>query len=294
MAIIKCPECGRDVSSQAKECVHCGCKIKVCPECGKALFETVGICDGCGYAFTVEKSIVKDSATSETKDEKTLKLEQRILSNAKIDKGMSIAKRVIDVLSILFFLVCVLTPVVFRNIPVTVQKIIMFFGYFGLMGMYVPFAIGDAAFGLYSTVGLSNWMLREGIDSKAYMKKYGFEAFERNADIDMRHIDRMESLRLATFFIDNRREVIWTVIADVLKIWRAALIFPLIPWIFGFIDILTSGASLTAAMFFTPLTISVAVLFTVFSIARFVIDYLQGNRAEAYIEKIKSEAHSAR
>lgn len=27
MALIKCPECGRDVSSSAKSCIHCGCPI---------------------------------------------------------------------------------------------------------------------------------------------------------------------------------------------------------------------------------------------------------------------------
>ena len=24
MALIKCPECGREISSQAKQCIHCG------------------------------------------------------------------------------------------------------------------------------------------------------------------------------------------------------------------------------------------------------------------------------
>lgn len=28
MAIIKCPECGKDISDKAKECIHCGCPIE--------------------------------------------------------------------------------------------------------------------------------------------------------------------------------------------------------------------------------------------------------------------------
>lgn len=28
MAIIKCPECGREVSSKAQACIHCGCPIE--------------------------------------------------------------------------------------------------------------------------------------------------------------------------------------------------------------------------------------------------------------------------
>ena len=39
MALIKCSECGKEVSSSAKTCPHCGIKInfKKCPECGKKL-----------------------------------------------------------------------------------------------------------------------------------------------------------------------------------------------------------------------------------------------------------------
>ena len=39
MALIKCPECGRDVSSTAKACPNCGAPIDTairCPKCGSA------------------------------------------------------------------------------------------------------------------------------------------------------------------------------------------------------------------------------------------------------------------
>ena len=28
MAIIKCPECGKEISDKAKTCIHCGCPIE--------------------------------------------------------------------------------------------------------------------------------------------------------------------------------------------------------------------------------------------------------------------------
>ncbi|MEG1028094.1 MAG: zinc-ribbon domain-containing protein, partial [Oscillospiraceae bacterium] len=28
MALIKCPECGKEISDKIKSCIHCGCKIK--------------------------------------------------------------------------------------------------------------------------------------------------------------------------------------------------------------------------------------------------------------------------
>lgn len=39
MALIKCPECKREVSSTAKACPHCGAPIDTairCPKCGSA------------------------------------------------------------------------------------------------------------------------------------------------------------------------------------------------------------------------------------------------------------------
>lgn len=51
MALIKCKECGEEISSNAKACPHCGYKneISVCPECGKEVNESDANCPACGY-----------------------------------------------------------------------------------------------------------------------------------------------------------------------------------------------------------------------------------------------------
>ena len=39
MAMIKCPECGAEISTRAVSCVKCGLpmsEIYICPECGEA------------------------------------------------------------------------------------------------------------------------------------------------------------------------------------------------------------------------------------------------------------------
>ncbi len=64
MALIKCPECDKEISDKAKKCIHCG-KIFVeekpineknkCPECGMVLEETDEICPNCGCP--VEKKV---------------------------------------------------------------------------------------------------------------------------------------------------------------------------------------------------------------------------------------------
>lgn len=51
MALIKCKECGEEISSNARVCPHCGYKneISVCPECGKEVKESDANCPACGY-----------------------------------------------------------------------------------------------------------------------------------------------------------------------------------------------------------------------------------------------------
>lgn len=53
MALIKCPECGREnVSDKAKNCPGCGFPMKFkCPECGKAIHKDEIVCSNCGYSL---------------------------------------------------------------------------------------------------------------------------------------------------------------------------------------------------------------------------------------------------
>ena len=51
MALIKCKECGSEISSTAKSCPHCGYKNdnKVCPECGNSVGINDKVCSSCGF-----------------------------------------------------------------------------------------------------------------------------------------------------------------------------------------------------------------------------------------------------
>lgn len=53
MALIKCPSCGKDVSSNAKACPNCGEPINTsitCPKCGSS---NVKIISGASKAFSI-------------------------------------------------------------------------------------------------------------------------------------------------------------------------------------------------------------------------------------------------
>ena len=60
MAIIQCPECGAQISSSAKNCIHCGCEFKVCEECGNVIVGNPESCPSCGLTFV--KKAEKPSA----------------------------------------------------------------------------------------------------------------------------------------------------------------------------------------------------------------------------------------
>lgn len=54
MALIKCTNCGEEISDKSFKCVHCGTKteysiIHICPECGKE-YDNI-ICKNCGYRY---------------------------------------------------------------------------------------------------------------------------------------------------------------------------------------------------------------------------------------------------
>ena len=63
--IIKCPECGHQVSDRAKTCPSCGIdiagKITRCPDCGEYIFKDDHECQNCHSSFNV-------SVDSEAKD----------------------------------------------------------------------------------------------------------------------------------------------------------------------------------------------------------------------------------
>jgi len=65
MALINCPNCGKEISDKAQSCVYCGCIFsqktkKTCPECGNEIDQDVTVCPRCGYpiAFEEEEGVV--------------------------------------------------------------------------------------------------------------------------------------------------------------------------------------------------------------------------------------------
>lgn len=61
MALIKCPECGKEVSDKAPACIHCGFPLQSsnikCPECGKEISDNEQVCIYCGFPLQSNNTI---------------------------------------------------------------------------------------------------------------------------------------------------------------------------------------------------------------------------------------------
>lgn len=82
MAIIKCPECGHEISDKAPFCPSCGVaiagKVVECPKCGKVYFSELSECPQCHYKRPVADKtpiVENDNAVNTQETEKTTEVE---------------------------------------------------------------------------------------------------------------------------------------------------------------------------------------------------------------------------
>lgn len=87
MAIIQCPECGKEISDKAKKCVHCGIILaeevlpkKFCSDCGKEVPIDAAECSYCGCPV------------EDVREENTL--------NSENGKGKNIKKFIVPIIGI--------------------------------------------------------------------------------------------------------------------------------------------------------------------------------------------------
>lgn len=79
MAMIQCPECGKEISDKARKCIHCGKVLiedkpqtKVCNECGKENSIDVTECAYCGCPFEEVVTPTKESNEKSKRNKKKI------------------------------------------------------------------------------------------------------------------------------------------------------------------------------------------------------------------------------
>lgn len=113
MALIKCSECGQEISDKASACPNCGCPViqkkqYKCIECGHEVSENDTICPNCGYPLQNDLNNNDDIKTNET---------------SNIQKNNSKKKKTIIILIVLIFLVPIIVAILFRQYRITVPDV---------------------------------------------------------------------------------------------------------------------------------------------------------------------------
>ena len=89
MAIIKCPECGRQISDKAPACPNCGVpiagKIVRCPQCGEIYFKDQEMCPNCHHLTPRGETLVKGEVGNTSLNHNNAPQSQNIADAGKME-----------------------------------------------------------------------------------------------------------------------------------------------------------------------------------------------------------------
>lgn len=192
MAIIKCPECEGKVSTEAKQCVHCGCTFSVCKECGEAFVGELEVCPSCGCAFDLkrEKKTDKESNKSAEENNQSLDFIDKIDDEWRAEPRVKILDRIDTVFVILGFVfvaLCIWKVFAFGDVTIfDLHDYLEVSGFF-FYGCWLSFAISTALGDIMEIVLLSEcskWAKAKGIDLGNLIGQYlqlNFKSFSRES-----------------------------------------------------------------------------------------------------------------
>lgn len=105
MALVSCPECGKQISTSAQFCPECGCKIAICPDCENAVVADSECCPTCGHVFKIEKAPSESPTETKENPDKTLDkwIEESPVFGFLADRGLSLLYKIASLLCVASF-----------------------------------------------------------------------------------------------------------------------------------------------------------------------------------------------
>ncbi len=172
MAIINCPECGGQISSTAKQCVHCGCKITVCNECGKVILGESSTCPNCGFQIDNEK---KNDTTNKYADLPEVVNEWKAENNLLAFVLNNLTILVLWGVAILLFIISIICLISWKSGPVTnvlnIKDVLNTTKTLCIISAIV-FTLSSMLYIFdFQTFTFMSWAKRKNIDLKYYLEK---------------------------------------------------------------------------------------------------------------------------
>jgi tetratricopeptide (TPR) repeat protein len=98
MALIKCPECNREISDNALTCPYCGVAIRgkfiTCPECSRLVSINAKACPECG--FPIKKELIRKSQNAENPN-KLYATAKTLLKNQQEKEALSYIEKALQI-----------------------------------------------------------------------------------------------------------------------------------------------------------------------------------------------------
>lgn len=204
MALIKCPDCGNEISSNAKQCIKCGCQITCCPECLTVYSGAVDVCKVCGYEFKPKLNEEKLSAKVQTE-----KIEQMFNADVKTSKKFSVVSKILEIVTVAVIGIGVLLYSNWSSNSNDLEKLnqmktlfdgLKVIAIISLTVFILSFSLDDFVI-YFLEVRRNNWLQYQKFDCKAYIKEYnscGAEEKDAKAYLSL--------LKRSAFIIENPNE----------------------------------------------------------------------------------------
>ncbi len=193
MALIKCPECGAQISDAAKQCVHCGCTFKVCPECGKVHKGDPAVCDSCGYTLREEP---KQETPVQTSPAGSAKTKNNCIKLWENESFLRKYHKIFEIVLMLAFLIPTLVLLSLASEMLfswrdgdPLEGLIKAEETFSSIKMYITIScitffcalVNEEIWKRYRETSLSNWLTKHHIDPAVAVKEYYATATEKEA-----------------------------------------------------------------------------------------------------------------
>lgn len=177
MAIIKCPECGKEVSSNSNQCIHCGCKFTVCPECGHAEIGETSVCPQCGFSFKKNETAVAEQQDSKLDGDVFKQWQQASSSDKLMMTVLKIVKYAAYILPAVFIVVFYVVFTQWQKTDVLEKAVTFDKTRDTLLAMTILSCIfgiidfeSDTAIKFFVKLRCSSWIRQSKIDGITYLK----------------------------------------------------------------------------------------------------------------------------